>query len=895
MGIFWKMGARNFIAQIRQTLLTVGIGSIGVILIFSCYFVISSITYSKSLWEEKHFGVIGSEIYSRVGLDLTEAQIENVKTMLQTRNIACLPYVSQLVSVHSGNNDEAREDSIVALGFDFQNARELEPNQPLWSTAPLTAEEAIVSVPLARRLGLSVGETMVISFAGQEVPLTIRDLAEESGLTGFRGTMRAQGTVIFSNTLAHQIFGVPEASTHSILLATDKMYSSLPGSSFFTDLTERAIKREALSHMSMVQSIFTPPFLFFVAVSLFAGILLLAQLFNILKERRKYYLGVLRSLGLSNRICFVIYVSECTLLCAVITISGVVLGNVLGFGLLSVNVFYIEQLLERYSAYAYPIQPHVDVTATSWIALTMFIVFLLLACFVGRFIKRTSILHLMGKEDNRVNPGQKRLLKILGCLLVTVAFIYFNYFATEGLSDGDRLDAKVFGSIISWLVGIITTAYLMFLIVPWMKRASSIVPHRWLDRLAVTLGTQYPNMRFSRSFGIVLLFTVLSCCLIVMISFASNVEDYAAVNKRDSFMAADAYMAYVDEMEKDKLTVHMNEVQELIQSAAYVDTYRILVSSPDNAVDLTEETSPTNGNKWAYSQVVWGKWLGEGYQLPLTSRAPQFQSDAEVFQAMGDKASVVLVDDQLEGTYRVGDQIPLRLLKGGGKEENLIGEEVVTVAGTFTIGEDNRFQRGSVFIVADELYNKYSTNGAYKWPGEPKGYALLQLTDTDVTAVDSIKTLKYHFTKTAGVTVSTPGEDQAIITMIVKAEFTLFSYIMSFMMLMALLGMYVIQIRSVQERVPHMVMLWQMGVSQKSLKQVFIVEGCLIGIVGLISGIVVGRLGSEMLMRLAWMGVKFSFPYLNVIGLIIGLLIFIWLFNRFSTDGLRRMQISRTE
>ncbi|MCF2942787.1 FtsX-like permease family protein [Paenibacillus tarimensis] len=894
MGIFWKMGAKNFSAQLRQTLLTVCIGSIGVILIFSCYFVISSITYSKSLWEEKHFGVIGTEIYPRNGLELTEAQIKKVKTRLQTRNIASLPYMSQVVSVHSGSDAEAREGNIIALGFDFQNAREIEPKQPLWSADPLTSEEAIVSVPLAQRLGLSAGDTMVISFAGQEVPVMIRDVAEERGLTGFRGTIRAQGTVIISDKLAHQIFGVPEASAHSMLLATDKMYSSLPGTSFFTDLIEKPIKKEALSHMSMVQSIFTPPFLFFVAVSLFAGILLLAQLFNILKERRKFYLGVLRSLGLSSRKCFVIYVSECALLCAVVTISGVVLGNVLGFGLLSVNLFYIEQLLEKYAAYAYPIQPHVDVTATIWIALTMFIVFLLLACFVGRFIKRTSILHLMGKEDNRVNPARKRVLKILGSLLVIVAFIYFNYFATEKVTDVTRLDAKVFGSIISWLVGIIATAYLMFLFVPWMKRASSLLPHRWLDRLAVTLGTQYPHMRFSRSFGIVLLFTVLSCCLIVMISFASNVEDYAAVNKRDSFMTAGAYMSYADEREKNKITESMSEVQEIVQGAAYMDTYRIFVSSSDNALALNEVTPPTNDNIWAFSQVVWGKWLGEGYELPLTSRAPQFQSDAEVYQALSDQASVILVSDTLKGTYQAGDQVPLRLLKGGGKEKHLIGEEMVTIAGTFAIGDDNRFY-GSVFIVTDELYNKYSTNGAYKWPGDPKGYALLQLTDTGVPAADPIKTLKYHFTKTAGVTVSTPGEDQAIITMIVKAEFTLFSYIMSFMMLMALLGMYVIQIRSVQERVPHMVMLWQMGVSQKSLRQIFIVEGCLIGVVGLISGVIVGRLGSEMLMRLAWMGVDFSFPYLKVTGLIIGLLIFIWLFNRFSTAGLRRIKTSRTE
>lgn len=893
------MGARNFLAQTRQTIHTVLIGSIGVILIFSCYFVISSVTHSKELWEEKHFGVIGSEIYSRFGHELTAAQIEDMQTKLQVRNIASLPILSQVVSVHNANNDAVWADSIIAIGFDFQKAQEMETQQPLWSTAALSTEEVIVSAPLAKQLNLGVGESMLISFDGQEMPVTIRDVAEERGLTGFRGTMRAQGTVILSEKLARQLFNVPETSAHSMLLATDKMYSSLPGSALFTNLIEKGIKKEALSHMSLVQSIFTPPFLFFVAVSLFAGILLLTQLFNILKDRRKYDVGVLRSIGVSNRSCFAIYISECTLLSAIITISGVVLGNILGYGLLSVNVWYIEQLLERYSAYAYPIQPHVDITATFWIAFSMFILFLLLSCFVGRFIKRTTILHLMGKDESRIHPSRKRLLKILLCLLVTGAFIYFTYFATEAVTDADRLNGRVFGSIISWLVGIITTAYLMFLIVPRLNRAASIVPHRWLDRLSVTLGTQYPNMRFSRSFGIVLLFTVLSCCLIVMISFASNVDDFADLNKRESFMSADAYISYVDDREKDKLTVNMSEVQEIVQETAYMDTYRVLVSSPDNSLILSEETSSmegfVNSNKWDYSQVVWIKWLSEGYQLPLTSRAPQFQSDADVFQAMSNQASLILVDDKLEGAYQAGDQIPLRLLKGGGKEENLIGEELVTVAGTFTVGDDNRFS-SRVFLVTEELYNKYNTNGAYKWPGEPKGYAMLQLANSggEETA-DSIKTLKYHFTKTAGVTVTMPGEEQAIITMIVKAELTLFTYMMSFMMFMALLGMYVIQIRSVQERASHMQMLWQMGVSQRSLRQIFVVEGCLIGIVGLVSGIVAGRLGSEMLLRLAWMGVRFTFPYLQVTGLIIGLLIFIWLFNRFSVAGLRRKQISRTE
>jgi len=888
------MGAGNFLAQKRQTLLTICLGSIAVILIFSCFFVISSIKHSKSEWEEKHFGVIGSEIYSRVGLELTEAQIKKVQTKLQDRKIISLPYVSQIVAVHNGTATDVREDSIIALGFDFQQAKRLEPKQPLWSTHPLTEAEVIVSVPLAERLGLLIGDTMVILTAGQEIAVQVLDIAEERGLTGFRGTMQAQGTIILSTELAYQIFNVPEASAHSILLATDKMYSSLPGSSFFTDLTERAIKKDALSHMSLVEGIFTPPFLFFIAVSLFASILLLVQLLNILKDRRQYYYGVLRSLGISRRNCFVVYLSECTLLCIVIIFTGIVFGTALGVGMLSINMFYIEQIMGQYSAYAYSIRPYINMKSMLGLAVVMFILFMFLASFIGRFIKRTSILHLMGKETNHVNPAKKQLLKILSCGLIISAFIYFNYDAPEVLTANDGLNVHVFGSIISWLAGMIAITYLMFIFVPRMKYFVFVIPHRYLNRLAVTLGTQYPHLRFNRSFSIILLFTLLSCCLIIMISFASNAEDFAAQNKRNSFLLANAYMSYVDELEKEKIIHNLEKVKDIVQGAAYIDTYRILVSSPDHALTLTEVVPPTNDNTWAYSQIIWGRWLEEDYQLTLTSRAPQFQSDAEVIQALSSYPSMVLVDHELDGNYQVGDQIPLRLLKGGGKEENLIGEEVVTIAGTFAAGDDNRFN-GRLFIVSEELYNKYSNIGAYKWPGEPKGYGLLQLTDTNTPVTDSIKTLKYHFTKTAGVTVRTPGEDLAIISIILKAELTLFTYVMSFMLLMALLGMYVIQVRSIQERTPHLVMLWQMGVSQRSLRQIFMIEGLLIGLVGLISGVLVGRVGSEMLMRLAWMGVDFSFPYIKITILILIMLMFIWLFNRFSIAGLKRLKLSRTE
>jgi ABC-type antimicrobial peptide transport system permease subunit len=137
--------------------------------------------------------------------------------------------------------------------------------------------------------------------------------------------------------LARRLFGVAETGAHGILPATDNMYSSLPGSSFFTDLIERPIKKEALSHLSMVESIFTPPFLFFVAVALFASMLLLAQLFSILKDRRKFYLGVLRAIGVGNRQCFAVFVSECALLCALVVIAGVAFGQLLGYGLLKIN------------------------------------------------------------------------------------------------------------------------------------------------------------------------------------------------------------------------------------------------------------------------------------------------------------------------------------------------------------------------------------------------------------------------------------------------------------------------------------------------------------------------------------------------------------------------------
>ena len=891
--IFWRIGAGNLFAGFRQTLLAAAIGSIGAVLLFTCHFVLSSISYSKSLWEAKHFGVIGSEISPRFGQELSGERVAAIRAKLETAQIASLPYVSQLIAVRRGDSGHAREEGAVALGFDFEDARTFEPMQSLWRSDPLTEEEAIVSAPLARRLGLRAGDTMIVAYAGREAAVTIRDAVEERGLTGYRGTMRAQGTVILPDRLARRLFGVTESGVHGILLATDRMYSSLPGSSFFTDLIERPVKREALSHMSMVESIFTPPFLFFVAVALLAGMLLLAQLLNILKDRRKHDLSVLRSLGVSSRHCFSVFMGECALLCALVTAAGVALGNLLGCGLLTVNARTVGRLLERHDAYAYPILPHVNVKATLGIALILYAMFLLLACYVGRFIKRTPVLHLLGREDSRANPARMRPLKIAAGLLVSAAFVYFLYFAREDIDDDDRLNARVIGSIVSWLFGIPTTAYVLFLAVPWMRRLSFLVPHRLINRLAVTLGTQYPQMRFGRSFGISLLFTVLVCGLIVMISFASNVESYAAAGRKDSFMAADAYMAYTDDREKDLLERHMADVDAIVEHAAFIETYRILVSSSDQALVLDEVAPPTNGNLWAYSQVTWAQWPGGDYALPLTSRAPQFRSDEDVFRALKNQADVVLVDDRLKGTYRAGDRVALRILKGGGRQEHLIGEETVTIAGTFDVGDDNRFN-GRTFVVADALYEKYNANGAYKWPGDPKGFALLQLTGSGA-AEDAVRTLKYHFVGNAGVQVRTPGEDQAVMTTIVRAEFALFAWVMSFTMLMALLGMYAVQIRSLRERSAHVVLLRRIGIGPRTLKQIFVAEGCLIGLAGLAGGIVTGRIGAEMLMRLAWMGVKFSFPWPETAGLVFGLMVFIWLFNRLSTTELKHIRIGRSE
>ena len=891
--IYWKIGAGNLASRMRPTLLAVLIGSIAVILMCSGYFVLFSISYSKSLWEAKHFGVIGSEISPRFGRELTGEQIASIRSKLEARGIASLPYLSQIVAVRSGLSTQAREDGILALGFDFGLARAFEPRQPLWQSAPLADEEAIVSAPLARRLGLRAGDTLVVSFAGKDAAVTIRDVAEEQGLTGFRGSVRARGTVILAEQLARELFGATEAGAHGILLATDRMYSSLPGSSFFADFIERPIKKEALSHMSMVESMFTPPFLFFAFVSLFAGLLLLAQLFHILGERRKHDLGVLRSLGVGTRGCFAVFVSECALLSGLVVIAGVIIGHLLGYGLLTVNARYVDQLLERHSAYAYPILPHIDVKGTIGMAVMLYALFLLAALHVGRFIRRTPIPHLLGKEDNRADPARMRWLKIAAGLLVIAAFVYFNYFAEEELSDADRLNAKVIGSIISWFFGVFAAAYLLFLAVPWLSRLSSLVPHRLVNRLAVTLGTRYPHMRFGRSFGIALLLTVLTCSLIIMVSFASNVREYAAAHRKDSFMAADAYMAYTNEREQALIRQHLAEENALVRHAAFIETYRVLVSSSDEKLELKEVEPPTNGNIWAYSQVTWGKWIGDGYELTLTSRAPQFSTDDEVFKALKDQESLVLVDERLEGTWRVGDQVKLRVLKDGGKMENLIGEETVTIAGTFDIGEDNRFG-GRLFIVSDTLHDKYGAGG-YKWPGDPKGFALLQLAGSGRAADDAIRTLKYRLAETAGVAVRTPGEDQAVITSIVRAEFALFAWIMSFMLLMALLGLYAVQVRSLQERTAHIVMLRQIGIDRRTMRQIFIVEGCVIGLIGLAGGVATGRIGAEMLMRLAWMGVEFSFPWPETAGLAVGLTAFTWLFNRFGTAELHAVRIGRTE
>src|SRR5690606_26349782 len=105
----------------------------------------------------------------------------------------------------------------LAIGVDFAQAAEFDPDHPLWGLS-LSADQVILSEAIAESLGVVEGDTVAIpDKRGNSQLFQVKKIVKEEGMTGYRGLFAAEGTLIMGIRQARNLSATPDGAFTSIL------------------------------------------------------------------------------------------------------------------------------------------------------------------------------------------------------------------------------------------------------------------------------------------------------------------------------------------------------------------------------------------------------------------------------------------------------------------------------------------------------------------------------------------------------------------------------------------------------------------------------------------------------------------------------------------------------
>ena len=223
-----------------------------------------------------------------------------------------------------------------ALGIDFQEFNNYNPLElESGSMDDWTGNKLILGTTYAKKLGVSVGDTLSLEIAGESYGFQIAGISQPKGL--FLRELADGGYLLMPReTLANILGGqcnlmflkVSEASLLAALEQT--LADTLPQYAVRLGIDHAVIRAETNNYVM--------PFWISSVVVLFMSVFIIYSSFNLIVNERISILGILRSVGCSRKKAGRILILES----AVIGFVGGVIGCVLGIGVLHVikNVYF---------------------------------------------------------------------------------------------------------------------------------------------------------------------------------------------------------------------------------------------------------------------------------------------------------------------------------------------------------------------------------------------------------------------------------------------------------------------------------------------------------------------------------------------------------------------------
>ncbi|RKN84362.1 ABC transporter permease [Paenibacillus ginsengarvi] len=912
--IIWKMAWQHLKNAPKMTVISIAGGCIGAMLIIAALVFHHSFEISGKRWMEAHFGAIDWEIKPvRPNTSFTPEENVQIADWLATSRLTVLPLVRTIgtaVKLDSDRKPEKAAAGTLILGFDFAAAKPFDDETQTLSGTPLTEDEAIVSAPVAAQLSLAPGDLFgVYAQSGELRLLKAKLIAEERGITGYRGSENASGAIFLRPETARSLTGLEEGRYHSMLVTTGLQADSPPHFPVPMPLFEVEEQKEsAIAKVKSLQARYGITFLLASVAASCAGALLLLQVLLMLADMRKEQLGVLRALGMNKRQIRVIFGVEAALLNLFSVAAGTLLGSAIGYGLIG---FFRRQLADtvlRYEGFSIPLLPHLPVNTVLITAGAIAAVQMAITVIASRALTKPSIVQTLRGEGagpatgmRQTSAGRYLLLAVCAAisgfhLIQTFTPLGQDWLATMGV----HVSAKSLSVLGFWLVGSVASVYVILQTLPLLQKAAApLFGKIGVNQASVKLAFRYPLKKKSRAFLVSAIFSIVFMMLTTTAAISYQML-YTPEGSRveDSVMGYPAYAAYSDDAQRDML-IRIAEtdpqVYGLIRRTSEVSPYRLNLS----AEGVLQEMS-------AFSVVAYDASFFLGSRLELIERSPRFASDEAAWNSLLQQENAVILDEKYryeadlwsdiygksrlpQRPLRAGDKIVLSIYEKSpepntpnfGMAPKVIAQKEVEIAG-FVKGK-MRTEFYSLLVASPSFYETFRSEG-FKWPNHPeKGYVFFDFDEGNAETTETILDT-FALNRQDGLHIPFRQKTGELLSM--RQTVLIFVAFMLLSVLIGLCGLAIVQYRAVHERAKQMAMLRCIGLGRKHIAQLFMLEGSAIGWIGLTNGLLFGSTGAYLLFGLVESQkapmdphIPFQYPFFPISLLFLGLLAVTLLLN----------------
>jgi len=898
--IVWRMAWRNLSAQKKHTMLTLLGGSIGVMLTVAAVVFYSSFSESGMSWLRAHYGVIDWEITpAQEQVSFTSDEVGELSRRLKPNMDTYPAIVYSAPVVYDGDRAAAGKaaSGMLVIGID--------PDSPLLP-APvrqrITDEGVILSRPAADQLLLDEGGVIGIADSHNETQLfKVAAIAEEQGLTGYRGMRRASGTILMHPAAARRLAGLSEAS-FNVIFASDGPAISLNTPHFpvyFPDLPFQVNepKQAAVTTVRHTQMSYGGTFLAASMIAVAAGLILMRELYRMLADQRRMRFGALRALGFSRRHVRRIFLSEALLLNGSATLIGTVLGSGLGYVIIELFRALYQHTLQRFAALEVPIVPVISIPQVLVAAGALFAVNALVAFSAGWSISRLSIVGVLrgraGSDGKRRRAAAWRAGAKVALSMGIIAHLLYLLFSGDAERHlqqiGREFPLSALLVMVNWLAAPFACLYLFANGLQWLQRGmTAILQRAGVPAVPVLLAMRFPLQNRRRVFSVSCLFMLVFLAITLALSLGNmTIGQMEKEAESANLMGYPAYIPYVDESDKQQIAQLLQsnpQLRDAIRSWHLSEPYRLNIEMPGV---LQQQI--------AFSVDVPDNSFLAGSGVTLVSRMDIYPQDEDVWKAMQDDPNGVVLHELFamgrsdwsedwwaynilpQEPIKPGDELLLNIYPKSEftppfseNRETDILQRKVKVLGFFR--GDPGLEYYHPMLVSSSFYQDYQDRG-FQWPNTQNlGYALI---DMDLSDLEQVQQVEEQFLLHGVHTFTAPGVDQQARAALLRHTFGIYIAFMIASVVIGVVGLAIVQMRAIRERAKQLGMLRCIGISKRHIMTIFLIEGSMIGWTGLLCGWAFGSLGGYWIYRLASAGTspldtEFVFHYPT--GLLLGLL-----------------------